>query len=459
MWRPDALPLRPYQAEGVEWMSKRGSYLLADEMGLGKTAMILKDFSLMREKIPKARLLVVSPNLNLYTPWQDEIEKWTTFSAEVATGSPTKRAKAIDAKADVTVIAYDNIDRELARLNSTGFEYVIFDEAHKIKNPKSKRTKAAFNLRSMKRGLSTGTPILNRVDELWPLLFIIDPVRFHNYWTFLNKYAVFGGYENKQVIGVQNAAELRAIVNPLMLRRLKADVMKALPPKTYVKRECDLLPVQRKMYDKAKDELILELESESTDITNPLTKLTRLKQIIGTPACFDLPDVSGKLDLAMEVLSEIGEDEKVVFFTQHLGVARALNRRLATACVPHLMHTGDQVGTERADAVRTFQGSTKVRALVCTYGVSTEGITLNAATHAIMVDKLYVPAMQTQAEDRLHRNREDNVTIIELFARKTVEQKIEKMLAGKRKVFDAVITEDTFEAGLRPDELKDLLRD
>lgn len=455
-WREDAPPLYDYQREGVAWMSVRGAYLLADEMGLGKTCQALRDFDILRNRMPAARLLVVAPNLALDT-WAEQVEFWTTFTCAVVTGTPKQRAAALAAEADVTVIAYDNLARELATLNKTGFEYVLFDEAHYIKNPKSGRTKAAFSLRTMKRGLMTGTPIMNRVDELWAPLFVIDPVRFHNYWTFINKFCVFGGWQNKQIIGAQNVAELRSILAPVMLRRLKSEVVKDMPPKTYVKRSCELSKYQRDVYNMARDELRIELESPES-IDNPLTKLLRLKQIIGTPACLGGKDDSAKLDLCMEVVSEIG-DAKTVIFTQFLGVARALDARLTKAGVSHRMYTGDQKPIDRTAARLAFQTEDEPQVLVCTYGVTKEGVTLNAGTHAIMVDKLYVPALQLQAEDRLHRARKDNVTIIELIAKQTVEQRIEKLLASKRAVFDSVISEDAYESALRTDDLKELLRD
>jgi SNF2 family DNA or RNA helicase len=454
-WRSDAPPLYDYQDEGRRWLRSRMSGLLADEMGLGKTVQALAAFCDFKNTRPDARLLVVAPN-RLLSTWEEEALKWTTYSVAVATGSAVKRLDAINAKADITVIAYDNLKRNLPDLNDTGFAMVVFDEAHYLKDQRSQRTKAAFGLRCLRRVLMTGSPLLNRVDELWPLLFLIDPPSFSNYWTFVNRYAVFGGWQDKQIIGVQNAAELRSKIAPLMLRRLKADVLEALPPKTVVRRECELLPSQRKMYDQARNELRVEFADHEEEISNALTKLLRLKQITGTPACFGAPDESAKLDLLMDVLDEIGDDNKVVVFTHFRGVATAIENRLVAAKIPYARFTGAESDVERTTARRAFQtlsiAAGGPRVLLCSYGVATEGITLTAASHAVMVDKLYVPALQSQAEDRLHRvGQKDNVTIIELFAKNTIDTRIEKILATKRGVFESIITEDAFEASLRAD--------
>lgn len=456
-WRADAPPLYGYQEEGRQWLRTKMSALLADEMGLGKTVQVLAAFCDFRAMRPGSRLLVVAPN-RLLSTWEEEALKWTTLSVAVATGSASKRLDAIEANADITLIAYDNLARNLPDLNDTGFAMVAFDEAHYLKNQRSKRTKAAFGLRCLRRVLMTGSPILNRVDELWPLLFLIDPPQFSNYWTFVNRYAVFGGWQDKQIIGVQNAAELRSRLTPLMLRRLKDDVLDTLPPKTVVRRECDLNPAQRKMYDQARDELRMEFADRTEEISNPLTKLLRLKQVTGTPACFGASDDSGKLDLLMDVLDEIGDDHKVVVFTGFRGVAAAVEARLIAAKIPYARYTGAEKDDARTAARRRFQAVPITeggpRVLICSYGVATEGITLHAASHAVMIDKLYVPMLQKQAEDRLHRaGQKDNVTIIELFARRTIDTRIEKILATKRSVFDAVISEDAFEAILKADVL------
>lgn len=443
--------LRPYQAQGVEWMGKHGSYLLADDVGLGKSLQVLCDFANTRRFRPEAKMLLVASNQVIQKWGEYEIPRWTTASVAVATGTAEQRRIAIEADTDITVIAYDNLDRELAALNAQKFYYLAFDEAHNIKNSTAKRTKAAFSLRGARRGMITATPMLNRVDELWSLLFMISPAEFGNRWQFLNRYAVFGGYENRQIIGVQNAAELRARMAPHMLRRTKAEVMSDLPAKFKITAPCELTPVQRKMYETALNELRIELDGRNVaEFDNPMTRFLKLRQIIGTPHCVGGPDDSGTLDMVMEYVDEIGPDHKIVIFTQWLGVIDALRQRLAKAKVS-AAHIQGQGMTSRArhEVVTAFQTGREPRVLVASYHVAREGIDLYAADYGIKVDKLWSPKLDDQAEGRLHRSGQtSDVTFVEVMPNNTVASRVEAILATKQATDDAVFTEDAFVASL-----------
>lgn len=466
--RDDAPPMYVHQTEALEWVARHGSYIEGDPMGAGKTRIALADFARIAEAKPSARMLVVAKkdllgwhrDPELRENWSAEIPKWTTFDFAAATGTAKQRLAGIEARKPITLIAYDNLWRNLTDLNAVGYDYVVYDEAHKLKGRKSQRTQAAFNLRATKRAFLTGSPLLNKVDELWPLLFLCDPSRFPNYWSFVNRYAVFGGYQDKQIIGVQNEAELRAILRQYMIRRdgevIKADLTKRGITKTVIKRWCELeKTVQRPLYDRIKDELELEWgDRPLEEIGNPMTRTLRLRQAIATPAHFGKPDKSAKLDLAEEVLDEIGPEWKVVIGTNHIPAVAAMCQRMDNLGISYVRFTGHEKDAQRAENKSHFQnipinkGGPQV--LIATYPVVTEGHNLYAANYAIKLDKLYVPKLDEQFEDRLWRPGQLNpVTIIELHARHTVEQRIERILATKRSVFDTVVNEDDFEAGLR----------
>lgn len=453
-----------HQQEALPFISARRAYIEGDPMGAGKTRLTIWDFAQIRKRNPNARCLIVAKKDNLgwhrepdlRQNWSIEWPKWSTFDFEVATGTAKQREKAIEAKAPVTMIAYDNIWRNITDLNAVGYDFVAYDEAHKLKNRKSQRTQAAFMLRATKRAFLTGSPLLNNVDELWPLLFMCDPPRFPSYWSFVNRYAVFGGYQDKQIIGVQREAELRAILREYMIRRPVEVISKSLPPMTVQRRYCDLEPtVQRPLYNRIKDELELEwADKPLEDIGNPMVRTLRLRQAIATPAHFGLPDKSGKLDEAMDILDEIGSDRKVVIVTNHIPAVGAMCRRMDEAGIRYVRFTGHESDAVRTAGKANFQNRPisdgGPRVLIATYPVVTEGHNLYAASVAIKLDKLYVPALDDQFNKRLHRPGQENpVTIIEIHCRHSVEQRIERILSTKRGIFNKVANEDEFEAGLR----------
>ena len=462
--RLDVPPMYAHQTEAVEWARARGAYIEGDPMGAGKTRISLADFDNLVQVKPDARLLVVAKkdllgwhrDPEMRENWSAEIPKWTTFDFAVATGTSAQRERAIELRKPITLISYDNIWRNLPDLNKVTYDMVVYDEAHKLKNRKSQRTQGAFMLKAMKRVFLTGSPLLNRVDELWPMLFLCDPSRFPNYWSFINRYAVFGGYQDKQIIGVQNEAELRSILRQYMIRRPVETISKSLPPMTIQKRYCDLEPtVQKPMYTRLKDELELEwADTPLEEIGNPMVRTLRLRQVIATPAHFGAADKSGKLDLAEEVLDEIGGEWKIVIATNHIPAVASMCARMKNLGISYVRFTGQEKDAERAENKSNFQnvpiGKGGPQVLIATYPVVTEGHNLYAANYAIKLDKLYVPALDDQFNKRLHRPGQVNpVTIIELHARHTVEQRIERILATKRGVFDSVVNEDDFEAGLR----------
>lgn len=441
--------LYPYQREGVEWLRRRRAGILADEPGLGKSLQVLVDFALLRQHKPEARTLLVAPNLVIFKWAEQEISKWSTYSVEVASGTPLQRKAAIRAGADITIIAYDNLSRELVGLNEQRYYNLLFDESHNIKNVKAIRTKAALQLRGVRRTLITGSPLLNRVDELWPQLFMIAPAEFPNYWGFLNRYAVFGGYESRQIVGVQNARELRERLAPLMLRRLVKDVGDQIPPRRNIQVFVDMHPEQAKAYKQAKDELKIEIDGELLhEFDNPLTKFMRLRGISNTLAAVGGKDVSAKLDRAVELVEEIGSDHKIVIFSGDLTTLHCMRDRLHKIGINAPILAGTVDG-QRMDArarqplIDAFQTQAQPRVLLASHGVSREGIDLYAADYGVVLDKMWQPQLQEQEYRRLQRTgqKSDRVTFYELFSRKTVEERVEKILAAKEITFETVIAE------------------
>lgn len=442
----DATEYYNHQVEGIRWGARHNSFILADDMGLGKSLQALTVAAIDFEKGWASKVLVVCP-ATLKGNWADECEKFTSFSHMVLNGTPRERSAQISLFMgggwDVLIVNYEQVGPHLTDLNAIGFDIVIYDEAHYIKSYKSKRTAAAHKLRSSRSMLLTGSPLLNQVNELWSLLYKVDPGRFPGYWKFVNRYCLFGGFKDKQIVGTKNLKELQEILDQYMIRRMKKDVLD-LPDKQIIPIRLDLLPQQRKVYDEAKDELEITDPSGATafEIENSLEKYLRLKQICGTLACFpDFPDVSVKLDWAEDMAEQtIDNGEHLVVFTQFRGVHAAMCDRLrAKGIIVFELH-GDVKQEDRIPYVKSW-GASPPAVIVVMLQLAT-GMNMTTARKAVFLDELWVPKLNEQAEDRLHRIGADKtqpVQIFKLIARNTIEQRIQSLLKSKRKLFGELV--------------------
>lgn len=405
------------------------------------------------------KALIVCP-ATLKDNWASEIAEHTGFRAMVCHGTKPKREKQLlqfrtDDSFDILIMNYEQVTGHLDDINGCNLDILIFDEAHYLKTPKSKRTKACHKIAARRSFLLTGSPMLNQPQELWGILHRINPDEFPSFWKFSQRYCVFGGFQAKQVTGVKNRIELLEILDRYMLRRLKTEMVK-LPDKNFIPVHVPLSPLQQRLYTEAETELRLEVPDrpEPMELENALTKILRLKQITGTPATLGFEDQSFKLDRVVQIVHELVEcGEKVVVFTQFRGVLAAIYQRLMEPTVPGhpiiptWVLSGDVPGDRRVPIVHDWRDSDTPGVLLSMLQVGGVGLDFTAASNVIFVDKLYVPAMNDQAVDRLHRlsmDKTKQVNIYEMLATKTVEDRVERILARKRKMTDSVIDNAEF---------------
>lgn len=467
----DTVEYYPHQIEGIRKLARMQNFLLADDMGLGKSLQALTVAAIDVVRGWADKILIVAP-VSLKGNWSDEIEKFTTFrymvlGQEVELGhgghpdkikklGPADRAKQIDQFASlkgpkILVTNYEQIDPHLADLNKMGFHVIIYDEAHYIKNYKSKRTKACIKLSANRHFLLTGTPMLNHVNELWPLLHIIDPSAYPRYWGFIQRYAVFGGYKNKQITGVKNEKELTERLQAVMLRRMKADVLD-LPEVQIIQRKVDLTPEQRKIYDELIDNLRVEMVGldDPSEVDNALTKFLRLKQICGTTLPFNGKDISSKLDLVVEDTIELltprreNMRPKLVVYSQFRDVIECFASRLDKS-EPWIdiweLH-GDVKTHLRQGVVKEWTNYNGPGVIIANPIVAGVGLNMTASRHGFFIDKLFVPGLNQQAIDRMHRigaDRTQPVQITEYICRGTIENRVEQILRTKKKLFGSIV--------------------
>lgn len=453
-----------HQVIGIRTMARMKSVLLGDDMGLGKSLQALTVFCIDVKMGLSETLLIVCP-VTLRDNWADEIEKFTRLPYTLLGEEPHPLRKgrmrkiSTTAKRDaqlrdwlsghgprILIANYEQIasaahEKTLAGAN---FDMVIMDEAHYIKTHNSRRTKSALALNSTRSLLLTGTPMLNQVNELWPLLHRIDPKKFPKYWWFVNRYCVMGGYQGKAIVGVKNEAELTGHLTQYMIRRRKKDWLK-LPEPQIIQVKVGLNDVQQKLYDEARDDLVLQ--GGDISIANAMVLFLRLKQICDTPYAVStsFADESQKLDRLEQIAEEICDaGEKLVIFTQFRGVLECIMRRLKARLpkVPIFELHGDVPTGARVPLVHRWSDVDGPAIIACMTQVAGVGLNMTAASTCVFVDKLFVPGLNRQAIDRLHRigqSETQAIRVFELIARGTCEDRVELILRAKSKLNDDIV--------------------
>lgn len=458
----DSVEFYDHQVEGIRTLARVPNFLLADQMGLGKSLQTLALFTI-DVKLGKARTMLIVCPVSLRENWADEIRKFTSFPVHLVGQIPNERLKSgyrmvngfereacmrmflMEEGPRIAICNYEQVVSMAAAMNKCNIDFVVLDEAHLIKNPVSQRSIAARSLRRRRAGMLTGTPLLNQVTELWPILNMIDPHRWKSPEWFENRYAQYGGKNGRQVVGTKNVKELNEALAGVMLRRMKADVL-TLPEPRIMQIKVDLHPEQRELYDALQEMRVLldkngkpfqDEDGEDIVIENDLERFLRYKQICGSSATIEgHDDHSIKLDRAVEIICEtIANGEKIVVFTQFRPIQSLLTQRLKKYNIKLGELNGDVTPVRRQEIVRNWSKYPKPAALNCMIQVAGVGLNMTAARTGLFIDKLFVPGMNDQAIDRLHRIGQQEaqpVEIYELIARRTVEERIEEILKGKR---------------------------
>lgn len=461
--------LRAYQEVGVRWLyllSQLGlGACLADDMGLGKTIQVLALLLLLKGKAPagKPPSLLVAP-ASLLANWASEIERFApTLQALVAHPSslPATELAALTpervANVDLVITSYGSL-RRVAALAATAWHLVILDEAQAIKNPNAQQTRAAKKLDARVRMALTGTPIENRLGDLWSIFDFINP-------GLLGSSKEFAAFVKRLTDRPHSPyAPLRAIVRPYILRRLKTDksVIADLPEKTEVTAFCQLSRKQAALYQQAVSEFAKQLD-DAEGIRRKglvLSFLMRFKQICNHPSqwlgdgAWDEAD-SGKWARLRDLTEVIAaRQEKVLVFTQFREVTAPLAAFLgALFGRPGLVLHGETEVRKRQELVRRFQGDESVPFFVLSLKAGGAGLNLTAAAHVIHFDRWWNPAVENQATDRAFRiGQTENVLVHKFVCRGTVEEKIDRLIESKRQ-----LSRDLLEGGaeLLLTELKD----
>lgn len=453
---PDfAATLRPYQQRGLSWLAFLSSLglgsCLADDMGLGKTVQLLALESTQRHNEPgTAPTLLLCP-MSLVGNWQREASKFAPALRVYAHHGATRlRGEALKERlteVDLVVTTYATATRDVDELADFRWNRVVLDEAQAVKNSLSRGAKAVRRLDAEHRIALTGTPVENRLAELWSIMDFLNPGLLGSSEVFRARYAV----PVEKYGQTEPAERLRRITRPYILRRLKTDpaIIDDLPEKIEVKQYCRLTTEQASLYQSIVDEMMEKIEH--TDGIerrgNVLAAMTKLKQVCNHPAqlLHDRSPVgmrSGKVIRLEEILEEIlAEGDRVLCFTQFTEFAEMLAPHLAARFGQDVAYLHGGVPKKRRDEmVERFQSGTGPSIFLLSLKAGGTGLTLTAANHVVHLDRWWNPAVENQATDRAFRiGQKRTVQVRKFICTGTLEEKIDDMIEQKKALADLVV--------------------
>ncbi len=498
-WEED---LFPHQRVGVKFLSTAEQAILADEPGLGKTCQAIRTLKAIQDKGDNPfPALVVCPN-SLKLNWEREFGQWWPgVKVQVITGTATEKRKQFDTylnpeedvpQPDVFVVNWESL-RSHSRLTSYGsialkrcpgcggedpkikatacevhkrelnqieFRAIIADEAHRMKDPKAKQTRALKGATgdAKYRYALTGTPIAHTVLDLWSILNWLAPEEWPSRSRWLDRMVntmtnAFGGL---MVLGVkpEMESEFFSALNPRMRRMLKAVVLPWLPPVMNIRKDVEMSPKQKKAYEQMRDFMIAELEDgEYLTAPNPLTQTGRLIQFANAYAELDvdpatgmtkalLSEPSNKVDALMEDIKngDFGDDSVAVSAVSRQ-LIMLLSARLTKEKIPHGLVTGEVSGWERQKAVDDFQQG-KTKFILFTAQAGGVGITLTKARWLVRLQRPWSLVDDKQVNDRVHRigsEQHDSVILLDYVSTGTVEDKVREALDVKGENFEGIV--------------------
>jgi superfamily II DNA or RNA helicase len=450
--------LRHYQEEGISWLNFLHEFelggILADEMGLGKTVQALAFFQHLREKRGKKKgqkpILIVAPT-SVITNWNYEVRKFTPDMKVVMLHGPGRKALFEQVpEADIVLTSYALLRVDRYDLERYEFSHIVLDEAQNIKNPQAATTKAAKSIRARYRLALTGTPTENRPMELWSIMDFLMP-------GYLGSYEFFRANIERPILeggtSVNVAQLLNAKTRPFILRRLKADVEKELPPKIESVLHVEMAASQRQMYSQILNEVrpkvfdAIKKKGIQGASVSILAALLRLRQVCNHPnsieAFEDLEGYeSGKFNLLKDLTVEALESgRKILLFSQFRGMLGIIRTWLQEIQVNHLYLDGNT--KNRQELIDQFTNDESVRLFLISLKAGGSGLNLMAADTVIIYDPWWNPAVESQAVDRAHRiGQNKTVSVYRLVTEDSVEQKIMALKEKKSKLVDALVNEN-----------------
>ena len=457
-----------HQIDGVRFGLNKKKFLLCDDQGLGKTKQIIDFVGCLEETDTINKVLIVCGVNSLKYNWQYEIgvhsdEKgWvlgTRFrktTGKAYEGSTKDKLDDLDNLPDCRYII-TNIETLRAgaeKISKTKYHFPIaeklqelckngtisviaFDECHKSKEPTSLQSRAMINVQAKYMVAMSGTPLMNNpLDLYFPMKWL--GYENHSFYQFKQHYCTLGGWGGSQVVGYKNLEEIRAMMDNIMLRRLKSEVLD-LPEKIRKIEYVDMTPKQNQIYKEVYNGVMSDLQKIKFS-NNPLSMMIRLRQATGwTGIISDKVQESAKMDRMIELVQEIvASGQKAIIFSNWESMTEVAKEKLKAYNPAYI--TGATKADERMKEVDRFQTDDKCKVIIGTIGAMGTGLTLTAAQNVIFLDSPWNMALKAQAEDRAHRiGTKGTVNIITLVCKNTIDERIEELVEKKGQIAGALV--------------------
>lgn len=457
-----------HQIDGVRFGLNKKKFLLCDDQGLGKTFQIINWVGCLEKTDKINKVLIVCGVNSLKYNWQSEISihsdekgwvlgtRFRKTTGKAYEGSTKDKLDDLDNLPDCRYII-TNIETLRAgaeKISKTKYHFPIaeklqelckngtisviaFDECHKSKEPTSLQSRAMINVQAKYMVAMSGTPLMNNpLDLYFPMKWL--GYENHSFYQFKQHYCTLGGWGGSQVVGYKNLEEIRAMMDNIMLRRLKTEVLD-LPEKIRKIEYVDMTPKQNQIYKEVYNGVMSDLQKIKFS-NNPLSMMIRLRQATGwTGIISDKVQESAKMERMIELVQEIvASGQKAIIFSNWESMTEVAKEKLKAYNPAYI--TGATKADERMKEVDRFQADDKCRVIIGTIGAMGTGLTLTAAQNVIFLDSPWNMALKAQAEDRAHRiGTKGTVNIITLVCKNTIDERIEELVEKKGQIADALV--------------------
>lgn len=429
--------LMPHQLDALTELGKLSTrgLLLAWQAGCGKTLPVL--LHLHQSQHLPALIVAPAPLLGV---WVDELKKWFNAEPILLRGTPAVRAKlyeelTTERRTKIYVVSYETLRVDFEKhIVKMPWQAIVLDESGKIRSPRAMITKRVLKLKAPVKIAMDGNPISNSIADLWAVCEFLQPgILYGNFWSFRQRHAQMNPYIRGKVDAWRDRELILRKVAHLVSWKKKAEVLHDLPPVAEQEIRFELNATERRLYDKIRKEITIEMKGEETGIVNALTRLLRLRQVTNGTGSFTPDDnQSSKLDALMALVETLPAESKVIIFTTFLDTAHEIRKRLKHELgISAVSITGETKIAEREENVKQFQNHPQVRAMVGTDAMS-RGLNLQAAEYVVNVDLPWSYATYDQRIGRAWRQGQTKpVTVYNLIANKTVDEHVQKILARK----------------------------
>lgn len=457
--------LFPYQKDGILFAARAGRCLIADEMGLGKTVQALGATELFKKEFGIQKVLIVCPT-SLKYQWKSEIEKLTGSSVNVIEGNSSERLKQYEGDSFYKIVSYNVAGIDSGSIKKLEPDFVILDEAQRIKNLKTKLAQQIKKIESAYAIVLTGTPIENKLEELYSIIQFIDPFRLGPLYKFLEDHQIQD--ETGKVTGYKQLHQIMKVLSEIVIRRTKKEVLTQLPSRTDKNLFVPLTPEQTEIHSSYAD-MVARLVNkwkrfgflDEKDRQRLLLALNSMRMVSDSTYVLDQETrYDTKINEVMYIIEDIftGSEDKIVIFSQWERMTRLVRPELESRKIGYSYLTGSVPGKNRKAVLDEFHDNPKCRVFLST-DAGGVGLNLQSASFVVNLDIPWNPAVLEQRIGRIYRHgQKKNINVINLVSAESIEQRMLDVLKFKSSLFAGVLDNGEDRIFMGEDKFKRFMR-